>query len=805
MEGKDWEIHFVGEPLQRFAEVKRAGVHAEYLVDGSALIDLLAKKPPTGKYLAFISFPSSQSIKAFVTRLGREQKALLFNTPLVAVFPPKSAIKSELIAHFDYCLFNPIEEEGLLTIAKYVWTLKQRKLSEKKQSRINDEIAREVLENVVRTDGAVEEVTAPADLYYVVDSNGIIQTINDRVLQILGFSRDEIVGHHFSDLIAREEFKEFKNAFTERRTGDRQTLNKVIKFKRKDGHFEEFSVNAKGVHIPSVREHPDKDPNRIFVGTFGRAIKKSKDTGVLDLFHSSHLPLLIYEPKQKNLSINEGFERYSGYRCDEVKDNSPVDFEKEGHSCFDRYLGKISTGVQYSYTTVIIDKQGDEKLSEVSLEQVDVDGKSCVIGMYKDIGRLMEFIDEADMLIQLSWVIGNCKTLHELLQLTVAKSSSILKVPFVVCAVLDNDGTSIEHFYFQDSRGKIRYGKDTAGVSHCVEQMIWESIRGNKTLYHSTSDLPRTGDLRDFIGKEIDAAGTFVASPLVINEKGTGCIVIFNKEESSYTLQQTRLLEILSNVIAAGIERLRLEEEVRKTLETLESRVRERTKDLEDFVYTVSHDLKSPLHAARGFAEMIMKQFASAIKTEEDSFIIRRVEENIGQALKMIDQLLQLSRIGTRELRYEKVDLNTVVNDYFTEHKALNRGAAKVGILIKGTLPRIIADRGRMVQLFTNVFNNSVKYMNGDSVTINVSGKKARNRIKIIIEDNGIGIHEKDLPNIFNIFYRGRVDIDSQLSEGAGVGLAIVKKIVEQHRGNIAIKSIPSKGTKITLELPISQ
>jgi signal transduction histidine kinase len=192
------------------------------------------------------------------------------------------------------------------------------------------------------------------------------------------------------------------------------------------------------------------------------------------------------------------------------------------------------------------------------------------------------------------------------------------------------------------------------------------------------------------------------------------------------------------------------------------------------------------------------------MKTEEDAFIVRRVEENIEHALNMIDQLLKLSRIGTRELRFEKVDLNTVVNDYFVEHKALSKGAAKVRLMIKGALPEIIADRGRMIQLFTNVFDNSVKYMKGDNVTINVSGKKAGSRVKITIEDNGIGIHERDLPNIFNIFYRGRIDVEGQYSEGAGVGLAIVKKIVEQHEGGIAIKSVPSKGTRVTVDLPIS-
>jgi len=300
-------------------------------------------------------------------------------------------------------------------------------------------------------------------------------------------------------------------------------------------------------------------------------------------------------------------------------------------------------------------------------------------------------------------------------------------------------------------------------------------------------------------------SGTFVAAPLVINQKVIGCLVVFQAKGDSFTLHRTRLFEISTNVIAAGIHKLWLERELRKSLDTLESRVRERTKDLEDFVYTVSHDLKSPLHAARGFAGMIRKQFASAIRTDEDAFVLRRVEENIEQSLQMIDKLLQLSRIGTRELKFEEVDLNEIVNDYFVELKALKRGEVHAQLKIQGELPTIVADRGRMVQLFTNIFDNSIKYMRDDPVVIDVSAEKREGRYVITVKDNGTGINERDLPNIFNIFYRGRGEAEGSVAEGAGVGLSIVKKIVDQHGGTVSVNSEPGRGTDVTVELPQEQ
>jgi len=244
---------------------------------------------------------------------------------------------------------------------------------------------------------------------------------------------------------------------------------------------------------------------------------------------------------------------------------------------------------------------------------------------------------------------------------------------------------------------------------------------------------------------------------------------------------------------------------LKKNLKTLEIRVRERTKDLEDFVYTVSHDLKSPLHAARGFADMVKRRFEPCIRSDDDRFIVRRIEENINQSIKMIDDLLTLSRLGTREPRFEKVDLAEIIQDYFIQLNALKKDEVKVAIELDEKLPEITADRARMVQVFTNIIDNAVKSRKGDNVKIRVAGKTEQNRVTVTVEDNGAGIDERDLPHIFDIFYRGSLDGEKSLSEESGVGLTIVKKIVEQHNGKIEIKSAPFQGTTVTIDFPINR
>jgi PAS domain S-box-containing protein len=802
MEEETLHIHFVGDLFKDFGEIPSPNIQIDYFSSSDEFFQAVQSVPWTSSHVVFIAFLSEDSIGTFVMRVKKEYPSLFNSVSLIAYLLGSFTVNQELVKFFDYVLFHPLDQHNLFNIVQYVWMKKQQVIVEKKLSYLNGTIASEITKKDEETEEGIGARAQAGDLLYVVDDRGIIQTIDDHVLHILGFSREEIIGHHFSEIVAQEEFEDVKKAFTERRTGDRMSRGIRVKMKRKDGEYEEFSVDAEGVHIPSVVERPEKDPHRLYVGTLGRVRKKILSGAPFDVFNNSQLPLFIFDPEAKRLIVNSGFERFSGFTAEEVLEREPSDFEMPGHAYFHTCADLIFERQHCTYTTVFKNRSGDERLCEVFLDLVDYGGKACMLGMYTDISVMMTVLDEAEMLIELSWIIGNSDSLEQLLQETVAQGIAILKVPFLLCVVLSESDSSIEHCYYRSGAGSLRscsQGDEALGV---LLPLLDESIRDGKTVYRPTDQVRGLNRMRHLMELDGEGSGTFVTAPLVINQKVIGCLLVFQSRDESFTLHRTRLLEISTNVIAAGIHKLRLERDLRKSLDTLETRVRERTKDLEDFVYTVSHDLKSPLHAARGFAGMIRKQFAQAIRSDEDSFVLRRVEENIELSLQMIDRLLQLSRIGTRELKFERVDLKEIVNDYFLELKALKKEEVHVQLKILDKLPSITADRGRMVQLFTNIFDNSIKYMRGDAVVIEVSAKKRNGGYVITVRDDGIGINGHDLPNVFNIFYRGRVEAESGILEGAGVGLTIVKKIVEQHGGTVQVNSEPGKGTVITIELP---
>ena len=802
MQEERLHIHFIGDVFRDIGELSDGKVEVEYLPDSEALFESVGEKQWSNNHIVFISFLNEKSIRGFMSRVKSEFSSLFNTVSLIAYLLGDFSVRQEVVTFFDYMLFHPLDEHNLLNIIHYVWMKKQQLIVEKKLYYLNGTIAAEIMKERVGETDSTGVKTIEGELYYAVDDEGNIQTIDDHILRILGFRREEIIGHHFSELIAQEEFEDVKNAFTERRTGKRSAQDVKVRMRKKDGDYEEFSVDAEGVHIPSVAEHPDKDPHRIYVGTFARARRKMAAGAALDVFNSSQLPLIIYDPEQQVLKVNRGFEEFSGYTKEEIAAVNPGEFEKKGHTYFQHFLESTLEKGHCSYTTIFLTKAGMERLCEVSLDLMEYKGRKCVLGMYTDISVMMTVLDEAEMLIQLSWIIGNSTLLEELLKETVSQGMSILKVPIVLCAVLDEQGIHVEHCYYQSTSGKVKSCSEKDEALGLLIPLIGEAMRESKTVYRPAVDVEGFERARHLMELGAVDGGTFVASPLIINQRVIGSIVVFQGKDEAFTLHRTRLLEILTNVIAAGIHKLHLEGELRRSLDSLEIRVQERTKDLEDFVYTVSHDLKSPLHAARGFAGMIRKQFADAIRSEEDSFVLRRIEENIEQALQMIDKLLQLSRIGTRELKFEQVDLFEIVNDYFVELKALKKEKGTVNPKIHGKLPVIVADRGRMIQMFTNLFDNSIKYMRGESVSIEISAQKKNGRVVLTVQDNGIGIDERDLPNVFNIFYRGHSESEREIPEGAGVGLSIVKKIVEQHGGCIDIGKAQHGGTVVHVELP---
>lgn len=258
------------------------------------------------------------------------------------------------------------------------------------------------------------------------------------------------------------------------------------------------------------------------------------------------------------------------------------------------------------------------------------------------------------------------------------------------------------------------------------------------------------------------------------------------------TVTQERLLlqEKNRELELAIAERQRAENEIKSYQESLEDLVEKRTQklqrkneELERFTYTVSHDLKSPLITIRGFLGLLKRDIADN-NQEKIERNINRIDSAADRMLNLLENLLELSRIGHTTDTLVRVPLLAII----LEAKDLVTGHIKeknVTIKVENDLPVIYGDYQRLVELFQNLIDNGCKFMGeqpNPQITIGASEKTGG--ILCFVQDNGIGIEPKYHSKVFNLFER----LD-QSTNGTGVGLALVKRIVEYHNGRIWIQS----------------
>ena len=252
-------------------------------------------------------------------------------------------------------------------------------------------------------------------------------------------------------------------------------------------------------------------------------------------------------------------------------------------------------------------------------------------------------------------------------------------------------------------------------------------------------------------------------------------------------------------------ERKQMEEDLRRSRDELELRVRERTAELElknrelqEFTYIASHDLSEPLRKVETFGNLLMAKKADWLDDEGKDFISRMT----GAATRMkelIDALLRYSRVETQGRDPVPVNLNNIAQTVASD---LEVSIKKIGAHVEiGPLPVINGDPYQLRQLFQNLLSNSLKYCRSEvKPLVKIHGDESDGMCTISVEDNGIGFDEKYLEKIFQPFQRlhGRNEYP-----GIGIGLAACKKIVERHRGTITASSIPGKGSIFIVTLPV--
>lgn len=222
-----------------------------------------------------------------------------------------------------------------------------------------------------------------------------------------------------------------------------------------------------------------------------------------------------------------------------------------------------------------------------------------------------------------------------------------------------------------------------------------------------------------------------------------------------------------------------------------------------EFVANVSHELRTPLTNIRSYTETLLDA-AGDIPLETEKQFLGVISSESERMARIVTDLLTLSKLdyGRMELRMTRFSLSDLLKKVANAMRlTIQDSGHEMAVEAPDDLPQIVGDRERIEQVVVNILSNAVKYTPSGGHIRLAACALAGNRVRITVEDDGVGIPAADVPRLFERFYR--VDkARSRAAGGTGLGLAIAKEIVEQHEGKIALASEYGKGTTVTITLP---
>ncbi len=245
---------------------------------------------------------------------------------------------------------------------------------------------------------------------------------------------------------------------------------------------------------------------------------------------------------------------------------------------------------------------------------------------------------------------------------------------------------------------------------------------------------------------------------------------------------------------ALDITRLR---ESERALESYMDDLQRSNEELQRFAYVASHDLQEPLRSIISFSQLLERRYRGQLDTDADEYIAFIVEGG-NRMQRLIEDLLQLSRVETKAKPLAPTDAGEVVADVL---RLMETSIREAGATIEvGDLPMVMADAAQLAQVFTNLVGNALKYRRPDvPPEVRISAERAGTFWRFAVADNGIGIEAEYFDRIFVIFQRLHTRDEY---EGTGIGLAVVRKIVERHGGRIRVESTPGEGSTFFFTLP---
>jgi signal transduction histidine kinase len=346
-----------------------------------------------------------------------------------------------------------------------------------------------------------------------------------------------------------------------------------------------------------------------------------------------------------------------------------------------------------------------------------------------------------------------------------------------------------------------------------LSKISWEADKDLKTIFSKTLEIlphamryPDVAEVSISVNKQICSTPGFtkhkrsITSPVSLGKSRYGSITVGYKassktshSENPFLQEEKNLLKIVASQLARYINRASVEEEKEKLKMQLQHA--ERLAFVGELSAGIAHELNEPLGKILGFAQLIKK--AGDLNTQQSEDIERIIKASL-YTREIIKKLMIFSRQMPQQITL--VDMNTVVSNilYFIDVRFQSKGI-KILQRLDHNLPLIQADAVQMSQVLVNLMTNAIHALsNGGNVT--VITKQKDSRISLIVKDDGIGMSAELRKKIFEPFFTTK-----SVGQGTGLGLSVVHGIVEAHNGQIIVNSMPGRGSKFEILLPIKQ
>ena len=675
------------------------------------------------------------------------------------------------------------------------------------EARLMDLVARQAADYLERKRGEETAARLTAiveqsdDAIVSKDLFGTIKTWNAGAERLFGYTADEAVGKSVTMLIPEERFNEEPDILSRIRKGLRVDHYETVR-RRKDGTHIDISLTVSPIRDASGRiVGASKIARDVTERKSANEAMRENEERLRAFFESTSVGAAVLTPDARFVEVNDAFSVITGYSRDELLEmdcaalTHPEDFP-----AMKKLLGELTDGAMSRYVaekryarkdgphiwvqnsvSVIRSPAGDVENLVVLCQ--DIHERKRAEENLRKRGERLQLL--SDTLAQLLSADDPDTIVRELFP----KVAAHLGVDTYFNFMVNETGDALKlHSYAGVSDGNARaiqrleLGEAICGTVAQTRQPIHVT-----DIQNSKSD--KAGLMRDF------GLQCYACNPLIVGGRLLGTLSFASRSRKAFDEDELQFLQIISQHTAVALERLQSAEQLETAVAERTASLRGAVAQMEEFSYTVSHDLRAPLRGMQAYSEALLQDFGKLLPPDGARYL-NRIASNAARLDKMILDILTLSRIARSDLRLERVNLDKLIREIVELYPGMQAPDAQITIK---PLHDVLAHEPSLTQAVSNLLNNAVKFV-APNVTPNIRvwSERGADRVLVWFADNGIGVNPKYQHRLFSMFERVHPDLKY---DGSGVGLAIVRKAVERMGGRVGMESDGVTGSRFWIEL----